>query len=144
MSAIRIESLTKTYGHVRALDGLTLSVAPGVVFGFLGPNGAGKTTTIRMLTGLAHPSGGRAWVAGNDIANQRQVAARIGYLPEEPAFYPWMTPSEMLDHVGRLFGLSAGDRRQRATELLESVGLTAVRKRRIGGFSLGAGHGQPA
>jgi len=137
MSAIRTEQLQKVYGDVRALDGLTFSVEPGTVFGFLGPNGAGKTTTIRLLTGLAHPSGGKAWVAGEDITNSRKVAARIGFLPEEPAFYTWMTPLEFLDHVGRLFGLPGHERTARAEDLLEQVGLTSVRKRRIAGFSRG-------
>lgn len=137
MSAIRTENLEKVYGKVRALDGLTLTVEPGTIFGFLGPNGAGKTTTIRLLTGLAHPTGGQAWVAGERISSSRNAAARIGYLPEEPAFYAWMTPAEYLDHVGRLFGLSGRQRQVRTNELLELAGLSEVSKRRIGGFSRG-------
>jgi ABC-2 type transport system ATP-binding protein len=137
MTAIQIEGLQKTYGSVRAVDGLNLTVDEGAVFGFLGPNGAGKTTTIRMLTGLAHPSGGRAWVAGAELAEGRRVAHRIGYLPEEPAFYGWMSPLEFLDHVGRLFGLGAAERKARSAELLDLSGLSQVRKRRIAGFSRG-------
>ena len=137
MAAIRTEGMTKVYGAVHALDGLTLTVEPGTVFGFLGPNGAGKTTTIRLLTGLAKPTRGRAWVAGEEIADSGKVAARIGYLPEEPAFYRWMTPIDLLDHVGRLFGLSSQERRSRAKELLELAGLSQAGKRRIGGFSRG-------
>ncbi len=138
MAAIRIEGLRKFYGPVHALDGLDLKVEPGTVFGFLGPNGAGKTTTIRILTGLAHATEGRAWVMGEEItAGGQDVARRIGYLPEEPAFYPWMTPSEFLDHVGRVFGLSTSERAVRVKELLELVGLSEVGKRRIGGFSRG-------
>jgi len=137
MSAIRIEGLQKNYGGVRAVDGLNLSVEEGAIFGFLGPNGAGKTTTIRLLTGLAHPSGGQAWVAGASLGDSRKVAGRIGYLPEEPAFYTWMSPLEFLDHVGRLFGLSSAARKARAMELLEMAGLAQVRKRRIAGFSRG-------
>ena len=138
MSSIRIEGLVKIYGRVRALDGLDLTVEPGTVFGFLGPNGAGKTTTMRILTGLARPTSGRAWVAGMDLASDgRHLARRIGYLPEEPAFYPWLTPGEFLDYLGRLYGLSAGERVARVTELLELVKLTEVRRRRIGGFSRG-------
>jgi ABC-2 type transport system ATP-binding protein len=138
MAAIRIEGLKKFYGPVRALDGLDLTVEPGTVFGFLGPNGAGKTTTIRVLTGLAHATEGRAWLMGAEItADGREVARRIGYMPEEPAFYPWMTPREFLDHVGRVFGLSTSERAARLKELLELVGLTEVGKRRIGGFSQG-------
>ncbi len=138
MAAIRVEGLRKTFGEVRALDGLTLSVEPGVVFGFLGPNGAGKTTTIRILTGLAWPNGGRAWVTGVEVTDdRRQVAGRIGYMPQDPAFYPWMTPQEFLDYVGRVFGLSARESRTRAQELLELVGLSEAARRRIGGFSGG-------
>jgi len=138
MSSIRIEDLVKTYGKVRALDGLDLTVEPGTVFGFLGPNGAGKTTTMRILTGLARPTSGRAWVAGMDLASDgRHLTRRIGYLPEEPAFYPWMTPREFLDYLGRLYGLSAVERAARVKELLELVKLTEVRRRRIGGFSRG-------
>ncbi|HZU87538.1 MAG TPA: ABC transporter ATP-binding protein [Anaerolineaceae bacterium] len=136
MSAIRTDGLQKVYGAVRALDGLTLEVAEGTVFGFLGPNGAGKSTTIRLLTGLAHPSAGRAWIAGQEVtANCPNI--KIGYLPEDPAFYTWMTPFELLDHVGRLFGLPPADRKARCKQLLELSGLTEVRKRRIGGFSRG-------
>ena len=138
MDAIRIEGLTKSYGTVRALDGLDLTVAPGTVFGFLGPNGAGKTTTIRILTGLARGGEGRAWVAGALVtAGQRDVARRIGHLAEEPAFYPWMTAAELVDYVARVFGLAASDRAARVGELLELVGLADVGRRRIGGFSRG-------
>jgi len=138
MTAIRVEGLKKYYGSVHALDGLDLNVEPGTVFGFLGPNGAGKTTTIRILTGLARPTRGRAWVAGAEItADGRDVAHRIGHLPEEPAFYPWMTPREFLDHVARVFGLSASERVARTKELLDLVGLAEASQRRIGGFSRG-------
>lgn len=137
MSAICIENLVKTYGAVRALDGLSLEVEQGSIFGFLGPNGAGKTTTIRILTGLAHPSSGHASVAGVEIGHNGALARRIGYLPEEPAFYGWMKAQEFLEYIGQLFGLSAAARRKRAEELLEKVGLWDVRKRRIRGFSRG-------
>ena len=138
MSTIRVEGLTKTYGQVRALDGLDLAVEPGAIFGFLGPNGSGKTTTIRILTGLARPTGGRAMVAGSDVAAGGRTASRvIGHLPEEPAFYPWMTPRDFIDHVARLFGLDAAERGTRVAELLDQVGLGSVATRRIGGFSRG-------
>ena len=138
MAAIRTEGLHKHFGRVRALDGLDLSVEPGTVFGFLGPNGAGKTTTIRILTGLARPTAGQAWVDGLDIAtSRRQIAARVGYLPEDPVCYPWMTAREFLNYVGRIFGLPAQEREARTNELLELVDLTDVSKRRVGGFSRG-------
>lgn len=137
MAAIVTEGLAKRYGQVRAVDGLNLTVPEGVIFGFLGPNGAGKTTTIRMLTGLAHPTAGRARVAGIDLGEDGRVRSKIGYLPEEPAFYNWMTPLEFLDHCGRLFGLPASERAARAMALLEQVGLAEVARRRIRGFSKG-------
>jgi ABC-2 type transport system ATP-binding protein len=137
MTAIRTENLRKYFGQVHAVDGLNLTVEPGTVFGFLGPNGAGKTTTIRLLTGLAKPSGGKCWVAGEDIASNGKVAARIGYLPEDPAFYGWMSPVEFLDHVGRLFSYSAARCKARTQALLEQAGLAQVQKRRIAGFSRG-------
>jgi ABC-2 type transport system ATP-binding protein len=137
MTAIQTEDLQKFYGPVHALDGLSLKVEAGSIFGFLGPNGAGKSTTIRLLTGLARPSGGQAWVAGVEISRSRQISSRIGCLPEEPAFYNWMTPVEFLDHVARIFGIKAAERQTRTRQLLEQVGLSEVRKRRIGGFSRG-------
>ncbi|NLT43719.1 MAG: ABC transporter ATP-binding protein, partial [Anaerolineae bacterium] len=118
--------------------GLTLTVPEGSIYGFLGPNGAGKTTTIRILTGLARASSGQARVDGVDLAQDgADLARRIGYLPEEPAFYGWMSPIEYLDYIGRIFDLDAEERRRRVSELLELVGLTDVSKRRIAGFSRG-------
>jgi ABC-2 type transport system ATP-binding protein len=138
MEAIRCEELSRSYGQVEALKSLDLTVPAGSVFGFLGRNGAGKTTTIRLLTGLARPTTGAAWVAGVKATDGDDAAREVfGYLPEEPAFYTWMTPLEFLDYVGRLFGMSGADRRARIGELLETTGLAEASKRRIGGFSRG-------
>ena len=138
MPAIRIQDLRKSFGQVQALSGLDLKVEPGSVFGFLGPNGAGKTTTIRILAGLARADAGQVWIDGLDVAaDRRRVASRIGYLPQDPAFYPWMTAREFLDHVGRVFGLSAQERLARIHELLHLVGLAEAANRRVGGFSGG-------
>jgi ABC-2 type transport system ATP-binding protein len=138
MTAIRIDELRKVFGTFQALDGLNLSVEPGKVFGFLGPNGAGKTTTIRILTGLAHATSGRAWVLGKEVtADGQEIAKHIGYLPEEPAFYAWMKPGEFLDFIGRVFGLNASERTSRTKELLALAGLEEAARRRIGGFSRG-------
>jgi ABC-2 type transport system ATP-binding protein len=138
MLAIQTEDLHKTFASFRALNGLSLSVEPGTVFGFLGPNGAGKTTTIRILTGLAHATSGKAWVNGIEVsANHQQISQQIGFLPEEPAFYNWMTPSEFLDYVGRVFRLSAQERATRTRELIALAGLEEAARRRIGGFSRG-------
>ncbi len=137
MDAIRTEGLRKVFGQVVALDGLDLAVPSGSVFGFLGPNGAGKTTTLRILTGLARATGGQAWVAGTAMG-QGDIRRRIGYLPEVPAFYNWMTPREYLsDFVAPLFDLRPSEARSRAEEYLTLAGLSDVAKRRIGGFSRG-------
>jgi len=136
---IRIESLTKHYGAVHALNGLSLTVEPGVVYGFLGPNGAGKSTTMRILSGLARSDGGRAWILDNEIGQPgKDIRHLIGVLPEEPVFYPWMTAREYLrDFVARIFRLDAPTARNRTDELLTTVGLKEARNRRIGGFSRG-------
>jgi ABC-2 type transport system ATP-binding protein len=136
--AIRCEGLSRTYGAVQALKPLDLTVTAGSIFGFLGRNGAGKTTTIRLLTGLAHPTTGSAWVAGVETTQADSAARRaFGYLPQDPAFYNWMTPREFLDYVGRLFHMDTPTRRRRIEEMLELAGLTAAAKRRISGFSGG-------
>lgn len=138
MDAIRCRGLSRRFGSFEALRSLDLSVPEGIVFGFLGKNGAGKTTTIRMLTGLTRPSAGSAWVDGVETtAGTGAGRDRFGYLPEEPAFYPWMTPREYLDHVGRLFRMPRQQRARRSGELLEQMGLSGVADRRIAGFSRG-------
>ncbi len=136
MNAIQLADLRKKYGSVNALDGLDLDVPMGSVFGFLGPNGAGKTTTLRLLAGLAKPDSGTITVNG-EMVGSMQVHKEIGYLPEEPAFYPWMTPSEYLNFTADIFGFSAKEKKIRTAELLEMSGLKQYEKRRIGGFSRG-------
>ena len=136
--AIRCEGLSRRYGEVQALCDLNLAIHTGTIFGFLGRNGAGKTTTIRLLTGLARPTTGSAWVAGVETTRADSAARQVfGYLPQDPAFYGWMTPVEYLDYVGRLFGMDDARRRRRVSEMLELVELQDAAKRRIGGFSGG-------
>jgi ABC-2 type transport system ATP-binding protein len=138
MEAILTQGLKKGYGKVQALQGLDLCVQPGSVFGFLGPNGAGKTTTIRILTGLAEATSGKAYINGLDIAKNRDEISRLtGYLPEDPLFYPWMTPVEFLEFTGRIYGFSPPELKRRISELLDLTGLTGAAKRRTGGFSRG-------
>lgn len=138
MDVVRTMELRKVFGSFVALDGLSLTVEEGSVFGFLGPNGAGKTTTIRILTGLARANSGHAWVAGKEVtSNGREIAQQIGYLPEDPAFYPWMNPIEFLDYVGRVFKMPAPERSVRVKELIKQSGLEEAAKRHIGGFSKG-------
>ena len=136
--AIQCQGLTRYYGEIKAVEDLDLSVPYGSVFGFLGRNGAGKTTTIRMLTGLAHPTRGRAWVGGIETTSADSSARRMfGYLPQSPAFYNWMTPVEYLAYCARLFDLPPSQVKQRIAEVLELVGLKEAARRRIGGFSGG-------
>ena len=136
---IRIENLVKAYGNVCALDGLSLDVVPGVVYGFLGPNGAGKTTTMRILSGLAKANSGRAWILDKEISHPgTDVRALIGVLPEEPAFYGWMTAREYLrDFVAPLFDIWGKPAADRTVELLKIVGLLEAADRRVAGFSRG-------
>src|SRR5215218_10169761 len=126
---IEITNLSKDYEtgflkkkKVRALEGLTLSVAPGQIFGFLGGNGAGKTTTIKILMGLLFPTSGSARILGSDISNVG-MHKRIGYCPENPYFYDYLTASELMKYFGELFGLDQSQRTKRAAELLAKVGL---------------------
>ena len=136
-NAIEITRLVKRFGDAVALDGIDLAVPHGSVFGFLGPNGAGKTTALRILTGLARPTAGEARILGVNVsAAGNIVRSRIGYLPDVPGFYPWMTAMELVEFAGRLFGIEPTTLRQRAESLLQMAGLSEV-KSKVGGFSRG-------
>jgi ABC-2 type transport system ATP-binding protein len=135
-AAIETVGLTKTYGQVRAVDGLDLVVDEGSVFGFLGPNGAGKTTTVRLLTGLSHPTSGAVRVLGSGVRAGDIVGTGMGYLPDVPGFYDWMTGSEFLRFAGSLFGIAKPQLQSRLEMLLDLAGLVDV-KTRIGGYSRG-------
>jgi ABC-2 type transport system ATP-binding protein len=136
-AAIELRGLTKRFGDTLALDGVDLVVHPGVVFGFLGRNGAGKTTALRILSGLARPTEGTAHVLGHDVTQASDVVrAQIGFLPDVPGFYPWMTAREYLEFAGQLFGIDPATLDARARALLEMAGLASVTTR-VGGFSRG-------
>ncbi len=138
MPAIKCENLTKRYPNKTALDSLTLEVPECSIFGFLGPNGAGKTTTIKLLMGMSRPTSGRAWVGGQEVAaDTPAMRAHIGFLPDVPNFYNWMTGEEFLVFVGSLHHLTQSESRKRAGELLELSDLTRDHKRRVGGYSRG-------
>ena len=128
-AAVEIKDLTKDYEvgfwrkrKVRALDGLSLRVEPGETFGFLGANGAGKTTTIKLLMRLIYPTSGSARILGRDVSDV-SMRSHVGYLPEQPYFYDYLTARELLEYCAELFGHSRGERRRRAGEMLERVGL---------------------
>src|SRR5215207_2354088 len=132
--AIRIEGLTKDFAvgfwrkrPRRALDGLTLDIAPGEVFGFLGPNGAGKTTTLKLLMQLLFPTSGRMEILGRP-AGDLELRRRIGFLPEEPYFYDYLTAEELLTYFASLFGVSAPERRARVARLLDEAGIGRERR----------------
>jgi ABC-2 type transport system ATP-binding protein len=136
-AAVELRGLTKVYGRHAALDGVDLTVPTGSIFGFLGPNGAGKTTTLRILGGLARPSAGSAAVLGRDVqSSTNEVRSQVGFLPDVPGFYPWMTAPEFLRFAGRLFGLDAQTLEARVAALLDLAGLRGV-ETRVGTFSRG-------
>ena len=143
MLAIEIKGLTKDYKvgfwktrTKRALDNLDLNVGSGEVFGLLGHNGAGKTTTLKMLFRLVFPTSGTARILGKEL-NDVAVHQRIGYLPENPYFYDHLTPQELLNYSGRLFGLGKHDLRRRVDDLIARVGLAESRHIAIRKFSKG-------
>ena len=129
MPIIEIDNLTKDYEtgfarkrKTRALDGLSLTVEPGQIFGFLGANGAGKTTTLKLLMRLIFPTGGAARILGRDISDI-SMHARIGYLPEAPYFYDYLTAREFLNYCGQLYGMDRAARENRSENLLNRVNL---------------------
>ena len=141
---IEIENLSKDYEtgffkkkKVRAVDGISLSVRGGQIFGFLGGNGAGKTTTIKILMSLLFPTSGTARILGQDISDFT-MHKKIGYCPENPYFYDYLTPRELLSYFGELFGDKGGIVKDRTEELLEKVGLEERdRSRQLRKFSKG-------
>jgi ABC-2 type transport system ATP-binding protein len=143
MNAIDILGLEKTYsvGFWRktprcALKPLHLRVEEGEIFGFLGPNGAGKTTTLKMLMGLVYPTAGSAQILGMDI-NDPRMKAQIGFLPEQPYFYDYLTAGELLNYYGQLSGMPPKERERKVREVLERVGLRDVLRVQLRKFSKG-------
>src|SRR5215472_10284909 len=143
MYAIEIQGLSKNYAvgfwkkQIRpALKSLDLKVNVGETFGFLGPNGAGKTTTLKLLMGIIFPTAGTATILGKDLLDP-EIKRKIGFLPEQPYFYDYLSAPELLDYYARLSGVPAGQRRKRIPELLERVGLGDAGKKQLRKFSKG-------
>lgn len=141
MPAIGIKNLAKTYkgkhgAKVDALKDLTLDIEKGEIFGFLGPNGAGKSTTIKLLMGLLHPSSGNANIMGKDIAST-DARRHVGYLPENPAFYDYLSAEEYLHFVGKTFSMPVSQLREKTEDLLRRLELWDARKRLIRTYSKG-------
>jgi ABC-2 type transport system ATP-binding protein len=143
MPALATHALTKDFAvgfwrkrPYRALDQLTLDVEAGEVFGFLGPNGAGKTTTLKLLMQLVYPTSGTADLLGKPVGDLA-VKHRIGFLPENPYFYDYLTAEELLEYFAALFGYRGAERRRRASQLLDDVGIGAERRLQLRKFSKG-------
>src|SRR5213592_1251321 len=143
MKALATYELTKDFAvgfwrkrQYRALDRLTLSVDAGEVFGFLGPNGAGKTTTLKLLMQLLFPTSGRAELLGRPVGDLG-AKRRIGYLPEQPYFYDYLTAEELLTYFAGLFGYRGAEARARTSQLLDDVGIGAERRLQLRKFSKG-------
>jgi ABC-2 type transport system ATP-binding protein len=143
MSVIETTNLTKDFHvgfwrkrSVRALDNLSLTVEKGEVFGFLGPNGAGKTTTLKILMNLLRATSGSAYILGQPV-DSVSMKKRLGYLPENPYFYDYLTAGELLTYVGRLFGIGQPELAGKVDGLLEQVGLSQARNVQLRKFSKG-------
>lgn len=137
MIALKTEHLVKKFGPTTVIDNLSFSVPEHSVFGFLGQNGAGKTTTMKMVLGLLKPDGGTIEIFGQKVTyGQTKTNQFVGYLPDVPEFYNYMTPKEYLQLCGEITGLDHSKIQKRSKELLDLVGLPINRKR-IGGFSRG-------
>lgn len=135
---VRVRDVVHEFGRVRALDGVSLDVRPGIVHGLLGPNGAGKTTLIRVLATLLRPASGTVEVAGVDVlADPTAARARIGLAGQFAAVDAYLTGRENVEMVGRLYGLSGRDARARADDVLERIGLAADADRRVSTYSGG-------
>lgn len=138
MGAISLQQLTKDFGSLRAVDGLSLEVGPGEVVGLLGPNGAGKTTALRMLAGLISPTAGRALIGGDDVASRpREARRRLGFLTASTGLYDRLTAREVLRTFGRLNGLAGEKLGRRIDEVSSQLGLAGCLDRRCGSLSSG-------
>ncbi len=127
IAVLKVEGLTKRYGHIAAVDGLSFEVRRGEIFGLLGPNGAGKTTALGMVTGLIRPDAGQVLFHGR-AGDGPDAPSRIGLAPQETVLWPRLTCLEQLQFVGELYGLHPARARQRGLDLLEAVGLSARRR----------------
>lgn len=138
MDAIRTEGLTKAFGDLTAVDGLTLSVAEGEIFGLVGPDGAGKTTTMRLLTAIMDPTSGEAWVSGHHTVDEAEaIKEGIGYMSQRFGLYPDLTVMENIDFYADIYGVPRSGRADKIDELLAFSDLTPFRRRRAGNLSGG-------
>ena len=135
MAIIRVENLEKSFKDTKVIKDLNFELEAGKCVALIGANGAGKTTTLKMLSGLLKPSKGSIYFEGE--RQGKDIRSLIGYLPQHPVFYEWMTAREFLEYTGKLSGLSSREAEQRSIDLLELVGIADARNRRIGKYSGG-------
>ena len=135
---IRLEELTKVFQQVTAVDGVSLRVGPGEIYGFLGPNGAGKTTTIKMLAGVLRPTSGRIFIDGLDLQKHAiEVKQRVGFIPDRPFLYEKLTGLEFMSFMGDLYGLKGDHQIKRIERLLELFELAEWGSELVGSYSHG-------
>ncbi len=136
--AIRIDNVTKCYGRLRAVDGVSLTVHPGEVFAFLGPNGAGKTTTIKMMTGLLRPDSGTISICGISMdTDPQQAKGHLAYVPDQPFLYGKLTAREFMSFVGQMYSLEARQLEARVAEYMERLAITSFADQLTEGYSHG-------
>lgn len=135
---IELQNLSKSFGTIKAVDNLSLKVPKGQTVGFLGPNGAGKTTTIKIMTNLITATSGRALLRGVDVVTDpKQALSSVGAVVETPEFYPYLTPLETLEYLGRIRGMGSAEIKARSAEVLQEVKLKEWGATRVGKFSKG-------
>ncbi|MBU3092832.1 ABC transporter ATP-binding protein [Clostridium sp. CM028] len=135
---LKVVNINKKYGDFEVLKDISFEIKKGTIYGFLGPNGAGKTTTMNILSGLIDFNGGEIHLDGGDFKkNKRQLLRKVGYLPQNPVFYNYMSANEYLHFIGEIANMTEKNIRERTVEILEIVKLTEVAKRKIGQYSGG-------
>ena len=135
--AIEAEHLTKTYGNFTAISDINLSVRKGEFMGLMGPNGAGKSTTLKAITGLLKPTSGSVRINGIDIRDHRHAMEHVGCVIETPDLYPSFTPAEILEYIGKIYGLDRNEIAIRSRDVLETMKMWDWRDKPVGGFSKG-------
>src|SRR5450759_2038022 len=136
-AALRLESLYKSYGEVKAVRGINLTLKRGEILGLLGPNGSGKSTTMKMVLGILKPDSGEVLVYGQETAAPVELKKRMGYVPETPQLYEFLTGIEYIDFVAEMYGVPPAARKERVSNFLEGMQLAGHENEMISGYSQG-------
>lgn len=135
---LKVSNLKKSYGSFEVLKGISFEIKKGRVYGFLGPNGAGKTTTMNIMSGLISYNGGEITIEGRDFKrNKRELLSKVGYLPQDPVFYGYMTAVEYLQFIGRINNMTDKEIKEQSEKMIGIIGLKDAAKRKLGGYSGG-------